>query len=349
VLATELEVARLEGTTVSVLVADLDRFKAVNNAVGRRGGDELLRRVAESLRDETSAEDVVARTGPTEFTVVLRDRTETDAYLLAEQLLARVRRGFRDASVPLTASIGIATYPAHAGGVDDLLKHAEQALAAAKLLGRDRAVVASDEAQDLLSGSLRRPLEAPAHLATMVSLAEALDLRDATTAEHSRRVGRYAQQIAQQLDLGEYRAERIRLAGILHDIGKVGVRDTILSKPGPLDETEWEEVRRHPELGARILAARELVDIRNWVLASHERPDGKGYPRGLAGPEIPLEARILAVAEAFETMTSDRVYRPALSEAEARRELRAAAGAQFDGEVVEALFAVLDREARFVK
>jgi HD-GYP domain-containing protein (c-di-GMP phosphodiesterase class II) len=134
------------------------------------------------------------------------------------------------------------------------------------------------------------------------------------------------------------------LAGILHDVGKVGIPDSILCKPGPLNDAEWEEMRRHPEIGARILGSSELVDVREWVLASHERPDGTGYPRGLEGGEIPLEARILAVADAYEAMTVDRVYRPAIGETPARGELLANAGTQFDAEVVAAFVRVLDRE-----
>jgi HD-GYP domain-containing protein (c-di-GMP phosphodiesterase class II) len=135
----------------------------------------------------------------------------------------------------------------------------------------------------------------------------------------------------------------VRLAGILHDIGKVGVPDSILLKDGPLTDEEWEQMRRHPEIGARILGSSELADIREWVLCSHEQPDGRGYPRGLAGGEVPIEARIVSVADAYEAMTADRVYRPAIGDPAAREELRRGIGTRFDGEVVEALIAVLDR------
>ena len=342
-LQTELERARLAGSKVSVLVVDLDRFKAVNEALGHRTGDELLRQVGATIREATRRIDTVARTGPTEFTVAMPESDETDAYLVAEQLLARVRRGFRDEFMPLTASVGIATFPTNAVDVEELVKLAEQALEAAKLLGRDRAVVSSPEVVEVLSGTLRRPVDAPTHLATMVALAEALDLRDSGTAAHSQRVGQIAQTVAKELGLSDARVERVRLAGILHDIGKVGVPDSILCKAGPLDEGEWEEMRKHPEIGARILGTRELVDIREWVLCSHERPDGNGYPRGLQGDEIPLEARILAAADAFEAMANDRIYRPGIGETAAREELRANAGTQFDPEVVEALLRAHDR------
>ena len=142
-LTTELERARLGGSKVSVLVTDLDRFKAVNEALGHKTGDELLRRIGQLYTEATRRIDIVARTGPTEFTIVLPESEQTDAYLLAEKLLARVRRGFRDEFMPLTTSVGIATYPTHAATVEELVKLAEQAVDAAKLLGRDRAVVSS--------------------------------------------------------------------------------------------------------------------------------------------------------------------------------------------------------------
>jgi HD-GYP domain-containing protein (c-di-GMP phosphodiesterase class II) len=135
--------------------------------------------------------------------------------------------------------------------------------------------------------------------------------------------------------------ERVRVAGVLHDIGKLGISDAVLLKTGSLEAAEWAEIRRHPELGARILEHANLRDVASWVLAHHERVDGGGYPHGLAGDEIPLEGRILAVADAYEAMTADRPYRRALPKAEARAELLRGAGAQFDSRVVEAFLRVL--------
>jgi diguanylate cyclase (GGDEF)-like protein/putative nucleotidyltransferase with HDIG domain len=345
VLAAELERARLTNSSVSVLVADLDRFREVNDHFGHSNGDELLRRIGELFDSATRRMDAVARSGAAEFTIVLPEAGEGDAYLVAEQLLGRVRRGFRDEFVALTTSIGVATYPQHAVTSEELLKLAGESLSAAKVLGGDRAVVSSPEVPNVLGGVVRRrPMEGQAHLATMLSLAEALDLRDTGTARHSEVVGNLAQAMARELGLPEQRVERVRLAGILHDIGKIAVSDSILRKPGPLEDHEWQEIRRHPELGARILGSRELVDIREWVMASHERPDGKGYPRGLRGEEIPIESRILAVADAYEAMTGDRVYRPAMSDQAARDELQACAGTQFDPEVVQAFLRAIDRE-----
>ena len=175
----------------------------------------------------------------------------------------------------------------------------------------------------------------------MLSLAEVLELRDQRNASHSMAVATLAEMIATHMGLPERRVHRLRLAGMLHDIGKVGIPDSILDKPGPLSPAEWDQVRRHPEMAARILAANDLSDIREWILARHEQPDGHGYPRGLSGDEIPLESRILAVAEAFDAMTSTRPYRGAKDRDDAIAELGRYAGIQFDGAVVDALVEVL--------
>jgi HD-GYP domain-containing protein (c-di-GMP phosphodiesterase class II) len=138
----------------------------------------------------------------------------------------------------------------------------------------------------------------------------------------------------------------VRVAGVLHDIGKLGISDAVLLKPGRLEAHEWTEIKRHPELGARILEHANLRDVASWVLSHHERIDGGGYPRALAGEEIPIEGRILAVADAYEAMTADRPYRSALSAEDARAELRRGAGTQFDPQVVAAFELVLDADAQ---
>jgi putative nucleotidyltransferase with HDIG domain len=169
-------------------------------------------------------------------------------------------------------------------------------------------------------------------------------MRDTGTARHSQTVGRYCELMGRELGLSRDRIERMRLAGLLHDIGKIGVPDSILAKPGPLSDEEYEQMRKHPEIGARILGGSGLDDIRSWVLAHHERPDGRGYPKGLRDSEIPLEAKLLAVGDSYEAMTSDRVYRKAIGIDAARDELIRFRGSQFDPRVVDAFIRALDRE-----
>lgn len=178
----------------------------------------------------------------------------------------------------------------------------------------------------------------------VVEIAKELDLRDQGTARHCYTVACYAEAIARELALADDVVESVRLAGLLHDVGKIGIPGSIVAKPGPLDDQEWIEMQNHPRIGASILEDAGLEDIREWILAHHERPDGKGYPRGLSDDEIPLEAKILAVADAYEAMTNDRCYRTSIGRGRAVAELRCHAGRQFDAVVVQAFISVLERD-----
>jgi diguanylate cyclase (GGDEF)-like protein/putative nucleotidyltransferase with HDIG domain len=336
----EIERARRGGHSLTLLLADLDHFKRVNDRLGHAAGDAALTEIGRVLREGKRQIDYAARTGGEEFALILPETTEEEAYVVSERLRAAVQKTFANELVPLTFSFGIAQYPRHGATQDALLRVADRALYAAKELGRNRTVIYSSEIESI---GIRTDGGGEMHLATLLSLAEALDLRDAGTSDHCQTVGRHAELTARELGLPPALVGRVRLAGVLHDIGKIGLSDAILGKPGPLDEEEWAEMRRHPEIGARILAAGEFDDIRAWVVAHHERPDGRGYPHGLPDEEIPLEAKILAVADAYEAMTSDRVYRAAIGRDAARAELRRGAGGQFDARVVQAFLAVVDR------
>jgi diguanylate cyclase (GGDEF)-like protein/putative nucleotidyltransferase with HDIG domain len=325
--------------TVAVLVCDLDNFKRVNDALGYVQGDEALRRFAAVLADTGG---LAARLGGEEFAVVLPGYGEDAALAVGERVRAAVALAFDDFPWPVTTSVGVAVSGPGAETAAQLLRAATRAVFGAKRLGRDRCVAYHAETLEALLGTLEDAGGAAREqLAAAMLLAETLDLRDVGTARHSQTVGRYAEGIARALGLPNDRVERIRAAGVLHDIGKLGVADAVLKKPGALTDEEWVEMRRHPELGARILDHANLRDISGWVLAHHERIDGRGYPHGLAGDEIPLEARILAVADAYEAMTADRAYRAALGHDAAQEELRAGSGTQFDPAVVEAFLAVL--------
>jgi len=174
-------------------------------------------------------------------------------------------------------------------------------------------------------------------------LAHTVDARDAATGRHSRAVGALAARVAGHLDLGAEQVELVRLAGVLHDVGKLAVAREILRKPGPLDGAERRALERHPVIGFRLLDRLSIEPVATWVLHHHERWDGRGYPAGLAAQEIPLGARILLVADAFDAMTTDRAYRRRLSQTEAVAELERCAGTQFDPGVVAAFISALGR------
>jgi diguanylate cyclase (GGDEF)-like protein/putative nucleotidyltransferase with HDIG domain len=329
---------------VSVLVCDLDDFARVTDELGAEAGDEVLRRFAGVLRRCTRDSDVPTRLDGEEFAVVLRDTDRIAALAVADRLRAAVREEFSDVPVPVSVSIGLAATGTDLDTASEVLRAAHRALAAAKRLGRDRAVPYEPQAfgmLDGLAGNGDAGAGAGEQLAAAMLLAETLDMRDAGTARHSHTVAQLAEQTARHLGWDAERIERLHAAGVLHDIGKLGIPDAILQKPGALDPREWGEIRRHPEIGARILEHANLRDIADWVRAHHERVDGGGYPAGLTGAAIPAEARVLAVADAYEAMTADRPYRRAIGAQAAEAELRRAAGTQFDADVVEALLDAL--------
>jgi diguanylate cyclase (GGDEF)-like protein len=338
----QLEVARRGEQPLSVVVGDLDHFKVVNDQLGHRAGDRALVRVARILASHRRLGDTVARTGGEEFTLLLPNTFEHDAFLAAERMRAAVATEFASDPVPLTFSFGVASFPDHGGSADAVIESADQALYAAKALGRNRSIIFNREVSAIFAPEGGgRGLDS-SHLPTLLSLAEELDIRDAGTAYHSRTVGRYCALIAAQLGLDPEHVERVEIAGRLHDIGKIGVPNAVLQKPGALGAGEMAQVRTHPEIGAQVLAGHGLEDLRGWVVAHHERPDGKGYPAGLEDAEIPLEAKIIAVADAYEAMTADRVYRAGIGTKAARVELLRCAGTQFDPRVIAAFMAVLD-------
>ena len=272
------------------------------------------------------AGDSIARTGGEEFTILLPGATEHDAYLAAERMRAAVEREFRDDPAALTFSFGIATYPDHGRSADAVIEAADQALYAAKALGRNRCVIFNPEISAIFAPEAGRGAD-EVQLATLVSLAEALDLRDTGTADHSRTVGRYCALIAAELGPSA-RARQAHRGGrhpARHRQDRAA-RTRSSRSPARSASASWRRSAPIPEIGAQILNGRGLEDLREWVLAHHERPDGKGYPRGLTDSEIPLEAKILAVADAYEAMTADRVYRPGIDERAARAELLRCSG-----------------------
>src|SRR3954453_1940646 len=347
-MEVEIERALRGSRPLAIIVGDLDHFKHLNDRYGHAAGDVALKRFSEIASQASRRIDAVARIGGEEFALLLPDTEQHAAYLLAERLRRAAKEpsaaGSGEGELP-TVSFGVASFPTHAADAEALMHAADQALYAAKAMGRDRSVIYNPEVLASVLGGNLEPSAGNEHLSAVLVLAETLDLRDSGTSSHSQTVGRLAAMIATGLGFDDARVERIRLAGILHDIGKIGIPDWILHKPGPLDESEWAEVQKHPEMGARIAASAKLGDISEWILCHHERVDGRGYPGALPASEIPVEARILAVADAYEAMTAERVSKPAMPAAEAEAELRRQSGTQFDAAVVDALLGAIAVEA----
>ena len=340
--AVEVVRARRQGERLSLLIGDLDRFKELNDVYGHQEGDIVLKVVGETISGTQRESDACARIGGEEFAILLPATDEQGAYLAAERLRARIAEACKSLPNSPTISMGVATFPQHGREGDFLMRAADQAVYMAKQLGRDRTVLFDPETASALAAIHRK--RRPDHerqLATALRLAEALDIRDAGTAAHSQTVARYAAGTAQALGLSPDLCERVRYAGIVHDVGKIGVDDAILCKPGALTPDEEAEMRKHCEIGARILAGSELSDISSWVVAHHERPDGTGYPLGLSHEEIPLEALILGVCDAYEAMTNDRPFRAAMAPVAAQNELIRGVGTQFDAAVVHAFLSVV--------
>ncbi|MEA2158926.1 MAG: hypothetical protein QOD66_1306 [Solirubrobacteraceae bacterium] len=334
-----LDCARQRQQRLSLLLIDLDRFKAVNDRRGHLDGDAVLSRFG-ALATAT-VEPAVARLGGDEFAIIASDCDQRGAAELASRIQAAVRGDSELARRAVTISIGIASFPAHADSSRSLSQAADRALYDAKHRGRDRIVVYGPRIEHRLAEDNGEQPERSSHLDAVILLSETLDLRDVSTSAHSQTVARYTEMIADELGLGPVPKERLRLAGMLHDLGKIGVPDHVLLKPGSLTEDEWKQMERHPEIGAQILDSASLPDLASAVLAHHERPDGNGYPFGLSGDAVSLEARVLSVADAYEAMTSDRPYRAALPAQAAVDELLRNRGTQFDADAVDALVCAL--------
>jgi diguanylate cyclase (GGDEF)-like protein len=232
-LEKEVERARFDERPVSLVLIDIDHFKSLNERLGISGGDMILQELAVMLRDSTRLIDTVARSGGQEFAILLPQIDGNGAFLLAEKILSRMRGSMLGSPQGLTASAGVAEFPDHASEPAGLVAVTDRALQAAKALGRDRAVIYSPEVTSTVGAVAgKRSVQSQAQLATVLSLAEALDQRDSYTAKHSQTVGLLCEMMARELGLDESRVQRVRLAGILHDIGKIGVPDSILGKPG---------------------------------------------------------------------------------------------------------------------
>ncbi|MDP8943290.1 MAG: diguanylate cyclase [Actinomycetota bacterium] len=339
----ELRRAEREGYPVSVVALDVDNFKEINDRWGHAAGDEALRVLASSIGSELRPSDVCGRVGGDEFMLAIVRSRASEAEGVVERLRMKVASmQFGPAGQSLTISAGISEFPRHSLSQEELVHLADGAMYWAKSNGRNRSYVYSAESNFALSAQEAADRVAREGLINTVhALAKAVDAKDGYTHSHSHRVARYAATLAKRLDVDGERIELVRTAGVLHDVGKIGISDVLLLKPEPLTEEEFATMRRHSELGRDIIAGAGMQEIAECVLHLHECWDGSGYPAGLAGEDIPLESRILHVADALEAMTSSRVYRKALPVEAALAELERHAGVQFDPAIARAMVALV--------
>lgn len=335
-LGRELERRNRAGGALSLMMIDLDGLKQVNDAGGHQAGDEVIRALAECLRETMRAGDLAFRVGGDEFTVILPGVRAWGAFEFAQRL--RVRASTRGVGV----AIGITettTYELK----DTVIRRTDLALIDAKRSNRNT-VIYSDDLKPIppeASGDDAADRHAKV-LAT--ALAKAVDAKDRNTRNHCETVSELCVRIGAELGLDGARLAKLRLAGLLHDVGKIGISDAILQKAGPLDLAEMDFMRTHTQIGHDIMTAAELRDEADFVLHHHERVDGRGYPHALSGDAIPLESRIILVADTFEAITSTRPYREQRVPSEAFRELERHAGSQFDPDCVDALRRALGYE-----
>jgi len=308
-----LEIDHPYSLPLTVVMADVNGLKLINDGFGHLVGDELLIKVSNVLRKGCRPSDIIARLGGDEFVILMPNTDVT----MAEEVVKNIRHLAHNESIEsiaISVSFGISTKFKDDQDIQEVLKFAEDDMYKKKLY------------------------ESPSIRSKNISIiVKTLNEKCAREEEHSQRVSAICQSMGEALELSEEKVHELKTVGLLHDIGKIAIEGDILNKPGKLTDEEWQEIKRHPEIGYRLLSSvNEMSDIAEYVLAHHERWDGKGYPKGLKGTNIPLQARIISIADSYDAMTSQRSYRSnPLSHDEAINELIKHSGKQFDPELVK--------------
>jgi diguanylate cyclase (GGDEF)-like protein/PAS domain S-box-containing protein len=297
---------------LTIVMADVNGLKLINDSFGHSMGDELLIKTAEAIKKGCRADDIIARIGGDEFVILLPKTNESDT----EKIVNRIKSicsNERVASIELSISFGWEAKLHEEEDINDIYKKAEDYLYKRKLFE---------------SPSMRGK--------TIGAIINTLHEKNKREEQHSHRVSALCDNMGRLLGLSEREVQELKTVGLLHDIGKIAIDENILNKPGRLTEDEREEIKRHPEIGYRILSSvNDMSEMAEYVLAHHERWDGRGYPKGLRGEEIPLQARIMAIVDTYDAMTSERAYRGALPAEVALDEIERNAGTQFDPELVK--------------
>lgn len=313
----EEELKRLDtarNLPMTIVMADINGLKLINDSFGHAKGDELLKKAAEEMKKGCRADDIVARLGGDEF-VILLPKTDTSA---AEEIIKRIKElslNEKVETIDISISFGYETKRHVEENTQEILKKAEDHMYRHKVYESSSK---RSETIDLIMNTLFE--------------------KSNREMMHSKRVSEICEEIAINMNLDKETINAVRTAGLMHDIGKMGIDEKILNKPQSLNHEEWKQIKRHPEIGYRILSSvNEFSEIASYILEHHERWDGKGYPKGLMGEEISLQARIIAVADACDAMTSDRAYRKGLSEEEAIIEIKRCSGTQFDPDITKIL------------
>jgi diguanylate cyclase (GGDEF)-like protein len=333
-LVSEVDRSRRHGHPLSVAAIDIDGFSGLNVSHGLAVGDAILRAAGRVITELTRANDFVARSQGDEFVLLMTDTDSAGAKQCVERILLELEATAAGPISCVSASAGVASWQ-RPQTAEQLLEIARRGIERARAEGGGRAAVVSSGLDDVSP-------EDDSRRDAIVGLATTLLERDRYTGDHSEAVVKLTVRVAESLALNPDEVARVETAALLHDVGKVGIPDSILHKNGPLDDNEWVLMKEHPVIGERILRAIPgLGGVARIVRHEHERWDGGGYPDGIAGDQIPIGSRIILACDAYHAMTSDRPYRKAMSHEDALRDLRKNAGSQFDPQVVEALMGCL--------